>query len=387
MNKFLIILSLSLYLHSCHSEAQEQQPKTDLNLILSNRILVDEDSNKAEIIELYKNYLTSNPESKNQNPYWNSKEQEKYEQFNLSLPYLFQGIGAKMLPRYMDLYLMTLEPSGKNRYTLRVQYQMKGGLKNGSSIWCIHQVDAVKEKGKWVLQNFLVQKTKDWKQESLNNIDYHFAPNYSINKEKAKAASQFVDSLKSLFGLESSSSPINYYLVKNADDLGELMGFDYFFTGYTTGITKAEIGSIYTAHGEFHAHELVHLVLHQPNAKRHFLVEEGMAEFLGSKMQNPEKYKKERQLLINDFRNKADFSITSILDRKMAFEGYNYNYAFGAAVVELVYQKAGIEGLKKLLSDVTHSDEGYLNTIKSIIDYKDLEELEKLLINLNLSEN
>lgn len=383
MFKLFPLFFLFFCFTSCNSPAQEpqkhDQEPSPLNIVVSNRVQMEQDANKAEILALYKKYLLSNPESIEKNPYWNTQEQEKYEQFNLSLPYLFQGFGAKMLSRYMDLYVMSIEPSGKERYTLRVQYQMKGGLQNGSSIWCIHQVDAIKENGKWVLQNFLVQKTEKWKQESIGNINYRFAPSYQFQTEKAQAAARFVDSLKTLFKLESSSTPIDYYLVKNADELGELIGFDYFFVGYTAGITKAEMASIYTSKGEYHAHELVHLVLHQEKVKRHFLIEEGIAEFLGSKLQNLDKYHKEREMLIHDLKNKEGFTISSILEGKMAYDGYNYKYAFGAAICELVYQEKGIEGLKKIINSNSSSNNELLNLIYSILEIETPVQLVNLL--------
>lgn len=350
-----------------------------LNIILSNRVNFDEDSNKKLVLEAYKNYLASLADSTYDNPYWNKKEKNAFEQFDFSVNFLLQGIGVKNLPKYMDLYVLTIEPSGANRYTLRVQYQFKGGLKSGSSIWCIHKVNAIKEGNKWVLENYFKEATENWQTTQKGIITYHHAPNYQFDNQEASRASTFLDSLQKLFDLEQVGK-IDYYLTSSPDDLGELLGFEYFFTGYTTGVTVASLSRIYTSVGEFHAHELVHILFYNKAIKRNFFIEEGIASFFGSQFQYPQKYKDEQKSFQLDLKNDPDYSIENIYGSKLTYKSYNYKYAFGARICELVYEKEGIDGLKKMLNTDTASKEDFFNFLREALAFSGYEELKDLLI-------
>lgn len=351
-----------------------------VNIIVSNRVNFEEDSNKRLVLETYKNYLASLADSTYDNPYWNKKEKNAFEQFDFSVNFLLQGIGAKNLPKYMDLYVLTIEPSGVNRYTLRVQYQFKGGLKSGSSIWCIHKINAIKEGNKWVLENYFKEATENWESTPKGIITYHHSPNYQFDNQEANRASTFLDSLQKLFDLEQATK-IDYYLTSSPDELGELLGFEYFFTGYTTGITVAPLSRIYTSVGEFHAHELVHILLYDKQIKRNFFIEEGIASFLGSQFQYPQKYKREQKSFQEDLKNDPDYGIENIYGSKLTYNSYNYKYAFGARICELLYEKEGLDGLKKMLNTDTVTKEDFFNFLKEVLAFSSDEALKELLIN------
>lgn len=350
-----------------------------VNIIVSNRVNFETDYNKEQVLETYRNYLASIPDSIYDNPYWNQKEKKAFKQFDFSIKFLLQGIGSKNLSQYMDLYVLTIEPSGTERYTLRVQYQFKGGLKSGSSIWCIHKVNAIKEDNKWVLENYFNEATENWKSTNRGLINYHHSPDYKVNGHEANRAANFLDSLKKTFNINKVNH-IDYYLTKSADQLGELLGFEYFFTGYTTGVTVAPLGRIYTSVGEFHAHELVHLLLYNQDINRNFFIEEGIASFLGSKFQYPKKYNEEQEKFQNDLIKKPNYTIENIYSSKLPFNSYNYKYAFGARICELVYTKRGIEGLKRMLNTNTVNEEDFFNFLKKELAISSKEDLKQLLI-------
>ncbi len=323
-----------------------------LNFVISNRVNFEEDTTRKEILNLYKNYFNSRPDSLYDNPYWNKKEKEKYVIYDFSQPGIFNGINFNILKNYFDFYVLSIEKIGKESYSLRAMIISKMGLKNqGSSVWCIHKVSAIKEDNEWRLQNNLVQETAQWNSFYTNKINYHFKD--TLNYTLATKAGHFVDSLRTIFNINNTDT-LDYYITKNADELGLLRGFDYFFTGYTTGITGSNY--IMSSKRVFYAHELVHFALKTPEVKSNFMVTEGFAEFLGTKKQNPKRYYNSLNQLLKDILSQ-NYSIANLLAQDVKYNGYNYRYPFGALLCELVYEQKGIEGLKNLLFSNTKEEE------------------------------
>ncbi|NJM78563.1 MAG: hypothetical protein HC854_01070 [Flavobacterium sp.] len=163
--------------------------------------------------------------------------------------------------------------------------------------------------------------------------------------------------------------------------MGLLENFDYYFVGITTG--KARENMILTAKGNaFYPHELVHKLLPE-NKNRGHIIEEGLAEFLGTKI-NFEAYEKSRLQFATDLKlnKKVNFKI-GIVSQEVIFIGYQTAYPSGAAICELVYNKKGDKGLLQLMSANTKE---YNDLILTLMDITKLsldeiiEEWNKLVL-------
>jgi len=365
MKKVLFIF-ISLAAYFVHAQ-------DSLNFIISGRVVWD-DPDKKEVFELYKNYFYSQPDSIYDNPFWNEAEKKQYYLFDFSSVSIFNGINDDILKKYFDFYVLSIEKYDTDKFTIRTLIQRKNGLQNGSSIWCIHLVSAIKEDNNWRLQNHFVKETANWKKYGYDVITYHAPPDYRVNETNAKQANDFINETILLLDLKKGVH-INYYLAKDVDELGRLQGFDYYFTGITTGRRMNDY--IFSTTGEFHAHEFIHILLDLEH-KRNFILEEGLAEFLGTKKQSPERYFNWIKSLIDDiFSYPEDYSIENLLQHKATWRGYPYRYPFGALICEIIYEKKGMDGIKALA--FTDSQENLIEVVSDILEINQ-DEFEKFFL-------
>src|SRR5699024_6810036 len=222
--------------------------------------------------------------------------------------------------------------------------------------------------------------TNTWTTYDTNNITYHFKPKYPFETSIAKEANDYINETLLKYKLDSSKK-INYYLVETIDELGLLRGFDFFGAGVTTGITSIKDNYIMSSKGPFHAHELVHFIFQTTNVDRNFLLEEGIAEFLGSKPYQ-KNYLKDQNKLFKDIKADSLYSPKNLFYEKqeVPWNGYDWRYAFGALLCEIVYEQMGVNGLKHLLYQNTSSPNELIKRIITILNLKNENELYNLIL-------
>ena len=357
-NKTLLYFLILLTIHFAYAQ-------DSLNFITSSRVTWEEDADKKEVLELYKNYFYSRPDSVYDNPFWNEAEKKQYPHFfDFSSVSIYNGINDDIVRKHLDFYVLSIEKYDTDKFTIRVLIQWKGGLQGGSSVWCIHLVSAIKEDNSWRLQNHFVKETANWKKYDYGAIRYHASPDYKINETVAQQANDFINETIQWLDLDKDVH-IECYLAQDVDELGRLQGFDYYFTGITTGRQINDY--IFTTTGEFHAHEFVHQILETSEYKRNFILEEGLAEFLGTKKQSPERYFNWIKNLVDDISSyPEDYSIENLLAHKATWRGYPYRYPFGALICEIIYEKKGIAGIKTLA--FSNTEENLLEVVSDLLE-------------------
>jgi hypothetical protein len=347
-----------------------------LNFLISGRVNL-ENPDKKEVFELYKNYFYSRPDSIYDNPFWNEVEKKQYYFYDFSSMSIFNGINDESLKQYFDFYVLSIEKYDIDKYTIRVLIQRKGGLQN-DFVWCIHIVSAIKENNSWRLQNNFVKETANWKKYDYDAITYHTSSDYKINETVAKQANDFINEIIVLFDLNKNTH-IDYFLAKDVDEIGRLQGFDYYYIGYTEDRIMNDY--IFTTAGELQAHEFVH-ILTKTGHNRHFIVWEGLAEFLGTKKQFPEQYLNSiNNLIENIFAYPEDYSPSNLLERKATYRIWFYEYPFGALLCEIIYEKKGMEGIRALI--YSNTEENLLEVISDILEINKNEFDEVFLDFLN----
>ncbi len=372
----------SLFLSLCLALSGFMYAQQDtFNFVVSYRVNFEEDPVREDILQLYKDFLNNRSNTTCDNPYWNKKEKSKYIcGYNLSSGGLFNGYTADELKRTFDFYVLSIEKINRDAYSIRAMMLTKGGLKyGGSSVWCIHRVTAIKEDNEWRLQNNLVQETAKWGSYYSNKINYHFKD--TLDYALASEAGHFVDSLRNIFNIHNTDT-LDYYVAKDVDELGRLLGFDYFYSAYTTGV--AGFSFIMSTKGAFYAHELVHFALRIPKVKSNYMVTEGIAEFYGTKRQNKARYYGDFTKLIKDILSK-NYSVADLLAQNIESNEYNYKYPFGALLCELAYEKKGLEGLTKLLFSNTRKEEDLRKVLSDILSVKP-NQLEKSIFDFAKSK-
>ncbi len=327
------------------------------------------------VIQLYENYYQSQPDSVYNNPYWNEAEKARYKDFDFSRVSIFQGgMNANTLFQYFSPFVLSVEPIGE-KYQIRVLFSSSTTDPKyaGSKVWCIQKLNAIKENGKWVLENLLVELSKNWHIKKQGCITYVYPPNHNFNASSAQQAEDFCNSIIERFN-PSYSDSFHYYVTSSIDDMGLLENFDYYFVGITTG--KAREGMILTAKGnEFYTHEFVHKLIPE-NPKRGYVIEEGIAAFLGTKQDSGE-YNNLMAFLSTDLQlSPKKINFQSVVSQSIRFHGYQTAYPAGAAICEVIHQLKGDEGLKQLLLADTSSYEKLVSAVCSITELNS-NELEK----------
>jgi hypothetical protein len=359
--KFLLITFLFYLMPFSLSAQDESKP-----IIILKSSRVDTSINEVrEIVLLYENYLNSKPESINDNPYWNSREKKLYEDFDFSRASMFKGgLTANQLSQIFTPFIMSVEPIGE-KYQIRVLFSSPNINPKfaGSKVWCIQKLNAIKENSNWVLENLIVELSEKWTTKIVGQIEYIFPPSYDFQISQANLSVQFCNTIIKRFNPTYNSS-FKYYITHSIDDMGLIENFDYYFTGMTTGKTRKNM--ILSAKGkEYYPHEFVHQLL-PPNKNRGYVIDEGLAVFLGTKMDSKE-YENSLQKLACDLKQNTDkINFTSVVSQKVEFNGYQTAYPAGAAICELIYKTSGDKGLIQLMLANTSDYENIVATLLKI---------------------
>ncbi|WP_044212936.1 hypothetical protein [Flammeovirga sp. OC4] len=341
-----------------------QESNDHIKLFVSSRVDTTSKDVRA-IIQLYENYYKSKPDSIYNNPYWNKKEKELYHDFDFSRVSIFQGgMDATYLFRAFSPFVMSVEPLGE-KYQIRVLFASNTTNPKyiGSKVWCIQKLNAIKENDQWVLENLIVEISKKWSSKKSGVVEYVYPPNYSFDKKAADNAKGFCADIIKRFNPDYNST-FKYYVTNSIDDMGLLENFDFYFVGITTG--KAREGMILTAKGnEYYPHEFVHKLLPE-NPNRGYIIEEGLAVYLGTRENKTEYVDLMNKLATNLKTSPKKINFKSIISQEVKYNGYPTAYPAGAGICELIYNLKGDDGLIQLMKSDTKDFEGIIKSVCSI---------------------
>lgn len=347
-----------------------------IKITCSNRVNT-EDIEVMQVVQLYENYLNSNPEIISDNSFWNSREKKMYGDFDFSRASMFQGdISAVQLTQAYQPVVLSVEKDWES-YVIRVAYMSRDiTLAEGSELWCIHKLIAIKEEGEWKLKNLLDNVTENWKSTDMGVINYRYSRTHFFDIHKAERAELFCKDFLQRFDLNLEKS-FDFFMASDIDEMGLLENFDYYFVGITNG--KSRENSVFSAkQNEFYPHEFVHQLM-PINERRGHLIEEGLAEFLGSKLVDSDYNELLKRLYkdVHEFPEK--YSLRSIMSDPQLFNGYSMAYPAGAAICEVVFASKGDDGLKQLMTADTSSPEKLSEAI-SLIMHVSFDEFETMWI-------
>lgn len=372
----LIIL---LVLFSCQAPLNAQVTNqgggraTDfVKLQLSGRINM---SNRevAQVVETYQNYINSSPDSIYDNPYWNQKEKNLYTDFDFSRLSMFFVIPSQQLLRLYPPFVMSVEQlKDKEKYQIRVLYASSNTDEayTSSKIWCIHKLSVIKEKGRWYLENLLVEETLDWQKKKIGFIEYVYPQDYVFDRKKGDFALKFCHKILGRFNPDFKPN-FQFYITNSIDDMGRIENFDFYFAGITTG--KAREAMILSAKGdEFYPHEFVHKLLPK-NEQRGFLIEEGLASFLGTKKGDNRKYVLVVRQLVRDYGRRDTYTLENILNSDVKWNNYQINYPAGSIICEIIHERKGDAGLIKLMNGSSQNYEEIMKLVSTILNIKEAE--------------
>ncbi len=361
------LYNILVFLLCCFGDYSIASP---LSISVSNRV----DTNNIEVkkvIELYSNYLNSNPEIIYDNPFWNSKEKQEYHDFDFSRSSLFQNFTAKELQSYYPPFVLSVDQV-QEKYAIRVLYSNNSENEKyiGSKVWAIHQLYAIKEGNKWVLENSLPNITSKWETVKTERIHFIYPHHHLYSPILADRAVFFCNDIIARFNPNRQSSPFKFYITNSVDEMGMLENFDYYFSGVTTG--KSKEGMVFTAKGnEYYPHEFVHQLLPE-NTNRSSIIEEGLATYLGTQ-ENRTAYHSIMSQLAEDLIHTPEINFDTIFDLKVRYNGYQVAYPAGAAICEIVQKYKKDNGLKELINGNSSDKASLINLLTSILDMNKTE--------------
>lgn len=324
-----------------------------------------------EIVSLWVNYLSSKPDSIYNNPYWNEAEKKKYRDFDFTRLLIYQLPSAQLLSYYKPT-ILSVEKEGDN-YAIRTLFNADGldGVYRKSNPWCITKLYAVKENNEWKLKNALPILTQSWKRETIGKITFVYPPEHLFNETLATRANAFCDSLSQKFQFPDWK-PFDFYITKSGDELGKLLGFDFYFAGYSTGMGMKERGALFCANdSEWYPHEFVHLI--DGDNKRHPFVEEGFATWVSGQLSFETSFETGARKLAQALSKTDTVTFEDIVHRKWGWQNASLNYySTGAIVCKLIYAKGGLAAIKKLLN-TPPNDAALTKTICELLKIKPTE--------------
>jgi len=357
MKQGLLILTTLL---SC-GLAFAQKPTIDI--IIHSRVDTSKQEIK-EVVALWTNYLSSKPDSIYDNPYWNEAEKKRNTDFDFTRPFIYPFPSTQILNYYKPT-ILSVEKEGDN-YAIRTLFNAEGleGIYKKSNPWCITKLYAVKDNNKWKLKNALPILTQNWKRNTIAKITYIYPPEHQFNDLLADKANKFCDSIALKFQFPDWQ-PFDFYITNSGDELGKLLGFDFFFTGYTTGMGMNDRRILLGGFdSEWYPHEFVHLVVE--NKSRHGMINEGFATWLGGTMEKT--FEERAKILAQQLANNDTVTFDDILNKNWGWQFAAY-YTTGAILCKLVYDKGGVIAVKKLL-DIPPDNDKLIQTISELLKIK-----------------
>lgn len=379
----MIRLLLLLVLFSCKAENSNEAIRKDevaraiqdkISLQISARVDTTNREVK-EVLQVYENYINAQPDSIYDNPHWNSEEKARYRDFDFSRSSMYNGISSRQLLRAYTPFVLSIEPRNA-KYQIRVLYSNAATEPPyvGSKVWCIHKLNAIREKGAWKLENLITDKTKNWTTKQVGFVEYVYPREHQFDASRANVARVFCNDIVRRFNPEFDES-FKFYLATGVDDMGELENFDFIFSGVTTG--KAREGMILSSKGdESYPHEFIHKLL-PVNENRGYVIEEGLATFLGTK-EDTEEYLAIMRKLANDYEQSDSYSLENILNNTTQWNGYQSAYPGGALICEVIHEAKGDEGINQLIRGQSNTYNEIMKLTCGILQVDEAEAIQLL---------
>lgn len=315
-----------------------------------------------EIVRLWTNYLNSEPDKISDNPYWNEEEKLKYNDFDFSRRSLYQFPSHQLLRNFKPK-ILSIEKEG-NYYGIRTIYSADGleGEYRKSNPWAIQKIYAVRENNQWRLKNSLPIITDHWSRTTIGKITFIYSPNHKLNENLARKANEFCKQVTDEFKFPDWE-PFDYYITQSGDELGRLLNFDFFASGYTTGIGLNEQRILLSGFGsEYYPHEFIHLIV--PKFERHGLIEEGFATWKGG--QASKSFEESAVLFATELSKNDTVSFLNVLNKNWGWQ-YAAFYTTGAILCNSAYKKGGINMVNELLK-IPNDSEKLIENLSLLFD-------------------
>lgn len=321
----------------------------NISVSIAGGIDTVENINRRNIVQLWNNYLNSNPDSIYDNKYWNNDEKRRYVNYDLlnSTGYLSPSLYG--LVKGWHNIILSITPRGGDVYVIESLFYAP--YENGNIYpFARTKYIAKKENGYFKLYNYLPFVTRDWYQQDIGYFKYCYYPEYPFDKLEAQRANDFYRKVCDAMSIEPDT--IFYYIFPNCNTIFKYQGYDYVIgmggEVNNCGFFDYKNYIIYTncKAGEMHKHEILHYLLthYKKSGRFHLGIVIYWGDSLGQSFQSQLKRVNEFLKLHPEI-NLNDFEEFNYID-----DYTNPQYVIPAVFCHLALEQGGIEKLKQLFS-------------------------------------
>lgn len=307
------------------------------------------------VMDLFENYLNSNPQDKQQNPFWSSQEQQRHKNFDFLesefQPSLYMGF---------PVHVLSIK-SIKGSFQIKAQFSYC--QPDGTPyILAIVNYIAKRENGQFKLFNWLTESKQNWNCTNVGLVEFYHPEDHKFDYDKANQLNEFVISTCKNLGVQPK--PFEYYLADDYDEIQQLKGIEYYLGmgGESLPSGKANDNKVYCGGlGEYYPHEVFHVQIDEHFPNKHFWVSEGMATFLGgSRGKDLDWHIKRTHNYLKDHPevNLSDMLKLTNLDNQTA-----YHYVLGGLIAKRVFEKGGWNLIREFMTS-GKKDEDYYAVIE-----------------------
>jgi len=320
-----------------------------------NHLVDPNNSETKKVMNLFENYLASNPQNKTQNPYWNSSDQQDHKHYDFLesefQPSLYQGFPVHVL-------------SIKNTdglYQIKAQFSY---CKNDGTPYILAIVNYFvrKENGRYKLYNALTTNRESWNCTSVGLVDFYYPPYHQFDHQKAKQLNKFINEICTNFNVQPK--PFEYYLADDYDEIQKLKGLDYYIGmgGKVQPSGKSSDDKVYCGGlGEYYPHEVFHVQIDEHFPNKHFWVSEGIATLLGGSRGKSLDWHIART---NQYlKAHPEINLNDLLQLKNMDNVTSYHYVLGGLIAKKILEKGGYNLLTEFMSS-GKTDDDYYNAIE-----------------------
>lgn len=295
-------------------------------------------------------------------------------------------IQSNLLPFYAyEEYFMGVAKRNDTLYELQTVFF--DDFPSPKQLLGIFTIPLIRTADGFTLVNKLTINKNDFCKKQIAWITYYYPSTYAFDEEAANTAVSRLSAFAEEFGVDGMG-PVEYYLFENKTEMFHYFGIDgscYDFYSAETVIPygNSKIGKnkiCYTKGGESKIHEFIHLVIKNlSNGQRLSRFEEGVCCYFGEHvLQTNEWHFDKLKVFLND-NPQIDLSVDlieayedsdgrythdstqSVINYKKPYsDAYsNYSYVIQMVICEMLYQKGGMNLVKRMLFETKRDEDEY----------------------------
>ena len=337
------ILAASLI--AAQLDAQQAPPTVSVSFGVDTTI-----TDVGSIVRLVRAYLAKPDSSARSRGLWSTATDFDRRVGDMTIE-AYQGFPATIVSVASD-------GPGDSVYVVRVLYAQGDSAGTRISPLALQRLYALKASGApfgFALAGALPRLTHEWERRTEGRVTYWYAPGQHPDPVKISHTSTFVDSVAGLFHIPPPSH-IDMYLGRSYEEVERAIGLDFFPEASADRGRggRAFPGAIVLAGnpavGEGYVHEVAHVILGPTFSSRNRLFAEGVATWLGGSRgrTTQEMYARLRQIQTARPALTLSQVLSNDIPDAQAEEMTEAFYATGAVIVDSVYRRARIAGLRAL---------------------------------------